>query len=58
VLSVSRTVGCCSLTFVGKNLSLSHCFSTVHDPDQALAFHRDALGLESRHDVASEDSAG
>ncbi|MGZ4593857.1 MAG: VOC family protein [Actinomycetes bacterium] len=36
------------------DLSLSHCFLTVHDPDQALAFYRDVLGLELRHDVAAE----
>lgn len=36
------------------DLSLSHCFITVHDPDQALAFYRDVLGLEVRNDVASE----
>lgn len=36
------------------NLSLSHCFITVHDPDLALAFYRDVLGLELRNDVASD----
>jgi catechol 2,3-dioxygenase-like lactoylglutathione lyase family enzyme len=34
------------------NLTLSQCFVLVHDPDQALAFYRDALGLELRNDVA------
>jgi len=29
-------------------------FIPVHDPDQALGFYRDALGLEVRMDVASE----
>jgi catechol 2,3-dioxygenase-like lactoylglutathione lyase family enzyme len=29
-------------------------FISVHDPDAALAFYRDALGLEVRADVASE----
>jgi catechol 2,3-dioxygenase-like lactoylglutathione lyase family enzyme len=33
------------------NLTLSQCFVIVHDPDQALAFYRDALGLELRSDV-------
>jgi catechol 2,3-dioxygenase-like lactoylglutathione lyase family enzyme len=33
------------------NLSLSQCFVIVHDPDLALAFYRDALGLEQRSDV-------
>jgi uncharacterized glyoxalase superfamily protein PhnB len=34
------------------NLTLSQCFVLVHGPDQALAFYRDALGLELRNDVA------
>jgi catechol 2,3-dioxygenase-like lactoylglutathione lyase family enzyme len=37
------------------NLTLSTCFVLVHDPDPALAFYRDALGLELRNDVARED---
>jgi catechol 2,3-dioxygenase-like lactoylglutathione lyase family enzyme len=32
-------------------LSLSQCFVIVHDPNPALAFYRDALGLELRNDV-------
>jgi catechol 2,3-dioxygenase-like lactoylglutathione lyase family enzyme len=36
-------------------LALSRCFVQVHDPDFALAFYRDALGLELREDVARED---
>jgi catechol 2,3-dioxygenase-like lactoylglutathione lyase family enzyme len=36
-------------------LTLSTCFVLVHDPDLALAFYRDALGLELRNDVARED---
>ena len=36
-------------------LTLSTCFVLVHDPDLALAFYRDALGLELRGDVARED---
>lgn len=36
------------------NLTLSRCFVQVHDADLALAFYRDALGLELRDDVASE----
>jgi len=36
------------------NLTLSQCFVIVHDPDQALAFYRDTLGLELRNDVAKE----
>lgn len=35
-------------------ISLSNCFVTVHDPDEALKFYRDALGLEVRMDVAKE----
>jgi uncharacterized glyoxalase superfamily protein PhnB len=37
------------------NLSLSTCFVLVHDPDNALAFYRDVLGLELRNDVARGD---
>ena len=35
-------------------LNLSTCFIQVHDPDVALAFYRDTLGLEVRNDVANE----
>ncbi|HVT71318.1 MAG TPA: VOC family protein [Trebonia sp.] len=35
-------------------LTLSTCFVQVHDPDLALAFYRDVLGLEVRNDVANE----
>ena len=37
------------------NLTLSTCFVLVDDPDLALAFYRDTLGLELRNDVARED---
>ena len=37
------------------NLTLSTCFVLVHDPDLALDFYRDTLGLELRNDVARED---
>ncbi|MGH2906662.1 MAG: VOC family protein [Solirubrobacterales bacterium] len=37
-------------------LTLSTCFVQVHDPDQALSFYRDNLGLEVRNDVAKGDS--
>ncbi len=37
------------------NLTLSQCFVIVHDPDLALGFYRDTLGLELRNDVAKED---
>jgi len=40
------------LSLGAMNLTLSQCFVLVHDPDQALAFYRDALGLELRNDVA------
>ncbi|MDI5962554.1 VOC family protein [Streptomyces sp. SL13] len=36
------------------NISVSHFFITVHDPDEALAFYRDALGLRVVNDVANE----
>jgi catechol 2,3-dioxygenase-like lactoylglutathione lyase family enzyme len=35
-------------------LTVSRCFVQVHDPDLALAFYRDALGLDVRNDVASK----
>src|SRR5215470_3907260 len=35
-------------------LTLSTCFVQVQDPDAALAFYRDTLGLELRNDVANE----
>jgi catechol 2,3-dioxygenase-like lactoylglutathione lyase family enzyme len=37
------------------DLTLSTCFVQVHDPDLALAFYRDTLGLELRFDVARDD---
>lgn len=37
------------------NLTLSRCFVLTHDPGQALAFYRDALGLEVQNDVARGD---
>jgi catechol 2,3-dioxygenase-like lactoylglutathione lyase family enzyme len=37
------------------DLTLSQCFVLVHDPDLALAFYRDELGLELRNDVARKD---
>jgi catechol 2,3-dioxygenase-like lactoylglutathione lyase family enzyme len=36
------------------DLTLSTCFVQVNDPDLALAFYRDTLGLEVRNDVANE----
>ena len=36
-------------------LTLSQCFVLVHDPDLALGFYRDTLGLELRNDVARGD---
>jgi catechol 2,3-dioxygenase-like lactoylglutathione lyase family enzyme len=35
-------------------LTLSTCFVQVHDPELALGFYRDNLGLEVRNDVANE----
>jgi len=37
------------------NLNLSTCFVLIHDPEQALSFYRDTLGLELRNDVARGD---
>jgi uncharacterized glyoxalase superfamily protein PhnB len=36
-------------------LTLSACFVQVRDPDLALAFYRDTLGLELRNDVSRGD---
>ena len=36
------------------DVSLKNCFINVTDVDQALAFYRDALGLEQRNDVAND----
>src|ERR1700722_18044186 len=36
------------------DLTLARCFVQVHDPDLALAFYRDELGLQVRDDVANE----
>jgi catechol 2,3-dioxygenase-like lactoylglutathione lyase family enzyme len=36
-------------------LTLSTCFVLVHEPDLALTFYRDVLGLELRNDVARGD---
>ncbi|WP_045876434.1 VOC family protein [Pseudofrankia sp. DC12] len=36
------------------DLTLARCFVQINDPDLALAFYRDALGLEVRKDVANE----
>jgi uncharacterized glyoxalase superfamily protein PhnB len=37
------------------NLTFARCFVQVDDPDLALTFYRDALGLELRNDVARKD---
>ncbi len=37
------------------NLTFSQCFVLVHDPELALTFYRDTLGLELRNDVARGD---
>ncbi len=36
-------------------LTLSTCFVLVHDPEIALTFYRDTLGLELRQDVARDE---
>jgi catechol 2,3-dioxygenase-like lactoylglutathione lyase family enzyme len=35
-------------------ITVSTMFITVNDPDEALGFYRDALGLEVRNDVAAD----
>lgn len=41
-------------SLAAMNLTLARCFVQVQDPDLALTFYRDALGLELRNDVARE----
>lgn len=36
------------------DVTVARCFVLVHDPDLALAFYRDVLGLELRHDVGND----
>ena len=35
-------------------VTVSTMFIAVHDPDEALGFYRDGLGLDVRNDVASD----
>jgi catechol 2,3-dioxygenase-like lactoylglutathione lyase family enzyme len=35
------------------DVTVARCFVLVHDPDLALAFYRDVLGLELRNDVSN-----
>jgi catechol 2,3-dioxygenase-like lactoylglutathione lyase family enzyme len=37
------------------NVTLATCFVQVQDPDAALTFYRDLLGLQLRNDVANGD---
>ena len=37
------------------DITFSQCFVIVTDPERALGFYRDALGLELRNDVARGD---
>jgi predicted enzyme related to lactoylglutathione lyase len=41
-------------TVSAMTISVSTMFVTVDDPDEALGFYRDALGLEVRMDVSSD----
>jgi catechol 2,3-dioxygenase-like lactoylglutathione lyase family enzyme len=36
------------------SVNVSAMFILVHDPEAALGFYRDALGLEVRHDVSAD----
>jgi catechol 2,3-dioxygenase-like lactoylglutathione lyase family enzyme len=36
------------------DVTLARCFVLVHDPELALGFYRDVLGLELRNEVANE----
>jgi catechol 2,3-dioxygenase-like lactoylglutathione lyase family enzyme len=35
------------------DVTVARCFVLVHDPDLALAFYRDVLGLDLRNDVSN-----
>src|SRR6185437_5870501 len=50
-----KRAGHWSTSVRGMNLTFSQCFVLVHDPELALAFYRDTLGLELRNDVARGD---
>src|SRR5580692_6207971 len=44
-----------SASILGRmTVTLNAMFISVHDPDEALGFYRDALGLEVRMDVSSD----
>ena len=43
-------------SMASMDLNLSRCFVQVHDPDLALAFYHDVLGLDLLNDVANEGS--
>jgi catechol 2,3-dioxygenase-like lactoylglutathione lyase family enzyme len=36
------------------DVTVARCFVLIHDPDLALAFYRDVLGLELRNDVGND----
>jgi len=36
------------------DVTVARCFVLVHDPDLALAFYRDVLGLDLRNDVGND----
>jgi catechol 2,3-dioxygenase-like lactoylglutathione lyase family enzyme len=48
-------VGSGNVAFRRMNLTISQCFVLVHDPERALSFYRDVLGLQVRNDVARQD---
>lgn len=50
---MEKPPGILRASVAAMELTLSQCFVQVHDPDQALAFYRDVLGLELRNDVAN-----
>jgi catechol 2,3-dioxygenase-like lactoylglutathione lyase family enzyme len=51
--SEKHTAGRCSYAY-RMAVTVSAMFIPVHDPDAALGFYRDALGLEVRADVAAD----
>ena len=51
---MKKRAGAGAANVIAMKITLSHCFIPVHDHDEALAFYRDALGLDVRSDVKYE----
>lgn len=51
VVGFGSDLACDNQEDTPMELTLSHCFVTVHDQEAALAFYRDVIGLTVRRDV-------